>query len=52
MADNGRARAYYERHGFKLYGIESQSVMTADGPADEALMWRMVDADLTLSICL
>jgi ribosomal protein S18 acetylase RimI-like enzyme len=45
MADNVRARAYYERHGFKLYGIEPQSVMTPKGPAHEALMWRLVDAD-------
>jgi ribosomal protein S18 acetylase RimI-like enzyme len=43
MADNLRARAYYERHGFTLYGIEPKSVMTPSGPADEALMWRLVD---------
>ena len=43
MADNSRARAYYERYGFKLYAIEPGSVMTPDGPGDEALMWRLVD---------
>jgi RimJ/RimL family protein N-acetyltransferase len=43
MADNVRARAYYERHGFALYGLEPASVMTPDGPAHEALMWRTVD---------
>jgi ribosomal protein S18 acetylase RimI-like enzyme len=43
MANNLRARAYYERHGFMLYAIEPQSVMTLEGPADEALMWRLVD---------
>jgi ribosomal protein S18 acetylase RimI-like enzyme len=45
MADNVRARAYYERYGFSLYAIEPQSVMTPNGPADEALMWRLVDGD-------
>jgi ribosomal protein S18 acetylase RimI-like enzyme len=44
MASNARARAYYERHGFELYAIEPASVMTPDGPADEALMWRLVGA--------
>jgi ribosomal protein S18 acetylase RimI-like enzyme len=44
MASNVRAMAYYERHGFTLYGIEPASVMTPDGPADEALMWRLVEA--------
>jgi ribosomal protein S18 acetylase RimI-like enzyme len=43
MANNTRAQKYYERHGFKLYAIEPQSVMTPDGPADEALMWRLVE---------
>ena len=43
MADNIRAQKYYERFGFKHYGIEPQSVMTPDGPADEVLMWRLVD---------
>jgi ribosomal protein S18 acetylase RimI-like enzyme len=43
MASNERARRYYARYGFTLYAIEPQSVMTPDGPADEALMWRQVD---------
>jgi ribosomal protein S18 acetylase RimI-like enzyme len=43
MASNDRARRYYERYGFTLYAIEPGSVMTPDGPADEALMWRRVD---------
>jgi ribosomal protein S18 acetylase RimI-like enzyme len=42
MADNARARAYYERYGFAVYAIEPQSVMTPEGPGDEALMWRLV----------
>jgi ribosomal protein S18 acetylase RimI-like enzyme len=43
MADNFRARAYYERYGFQLYALEPGSVMTPNGPANEALMWRLVD---------
>lgn len=43
MADNVRARRYYERHKFEVYAIEPASVMTEQGPADEALMWRLVD---------
>jgi RimJ/RimL family protein N-acetyltransferase len=43
MADNARARSYYERHGFVLYGVEPQSVLTPNGLADEALMYRLVD---------
>jgi ribosomal protein S18 acetylase RimI-like enzyme len=42
MASNHRARAYYERHGFTLYATEPASVMTPDGPAHEALMWRSI----------
>ena len=30
MADNARARAFYERHGFQLYGIEPQAVRQGD----------------------
>ena len=44
MADNDRARALYERSGFTVYGREPQSVMQADGPGDELLMWRAIDA--------
>jgi ribosomal protein S18 acetylase RimI-like enzyme len=43
MASNRRAMAYYERHGFSVYGIEPASVMTPNGPADEALMWRLIE---------
>jgi GNAT superfamily N-acetyltransferase len=43
MATNERARRYYERYGFVHYATEPGSVMTPDGPADEALMWRRVD---------
>lgn len=43
MASNVRAKAYYERHGFTVYAIEPASVITPDGPADEALMWRLVE---------
>ncbi|MGI8839488.1 MAG: GNAT family N-acetyltransferase, partial [Caulobacteraceae bacterium] len=42
MADNARARAFYERHGFELYGIEPQAVRRETGWADEALMWRVL----------
>ncbi|MGI9168951.1 MAG: GNAT family N-acetyltransferase, partial [Caulobacteraceae bacterium] len=42
MADNARARAFYARHGFELYGIEPGAVRRTDGGADEALMWRRV----------
>lgn len=43
MADNSRAQKYYERHGFMIYAREPGSVMTPTGPADEALMWRLVE---------
>lgn len=43
MADNLRARAYYERHGFQLFGVEPYSVMTPAGPAHEAMMYRLVN---------
>ena len=39
MADNTRARAFYERHGFRLYGIEPRAVRQGDDLRDEALMW-------------
>jgi len=42
MADNARALAFYERHGFELYGIEPQAVRREGAWADEALMWRLV----------
>ncbi len=45
-ADNPRAVAFYERHGFIGYGVEPASIRR-DRPegsvyADEALMWRLV----------
>lgn len=40
MADNARARALYERHGYELYAIEPESVRRDDVYADEALMWK------------
>lgn len=40
MADNARARAVYERHGYELYAIEPDSVRRGDVYADEALMWK------------
>jgi ribosomal protein S18 acetylase RimI-like enzyme len=43
MADNLRARAFYERHKFTTYAVEAASVLRPDGYADEALMWRMLD---------
>lgn len=42
MGDNSRAIAFYERHGFRRYGIEPDSVRLGDAYADEALMWRIV----------
>lgn len=40
VADNHRARALYERCGFRVYGIEPKSVARATGYIDELLMWR------------
>jgi GNAT superfamily N-acetyltransferase len=41
MADNSRAQALYERHGYVLYAREPDSVRRADGSyVDEALMWK------------
>lgn len=40
MADNARAKALYERHGYVLYAIEPHSVRRGDAYADEALMWK------------
>ncbi len=44
MADNGRARRFYERHGFRVYGIEPCSVRRGQHFADEALMWLPISA--------
>ena len=41
MADNPRAQALYERHGYALYAKEPDSVRRADGSyVDEALMLK------------
>ena len=41
MADNARARRFYERWGFELYGVEPASVKDRGGVCrDEALMAR------------
>ena len=40
VARNLRARAFYERHGFAVYGTEPGAVRLSDGLADEALMGR------------
>ena len=42
MADNQRARAFYERHGFTTYAVELGSVRRHDEFADEALMQRLL----------
>lgn len=39
MADNARARAFYERHGFVHYATEPQAVKQGDEYRDEASMW-------------
>ncbi|KVD89689.1 GCN5 family acetyltransferase [Burkholderia sp. ABCPW 14] len=35
---NGAARAFYERHGFVVYGVEPRALKGANGYADELLM--------------
>ncbi len=39
MADNARARAFYERHGFVVYATEPQAVRHGEEFRDEAAMW-------------
>ncbi|MBA2684014.1 MAG: GNAT family N-acetyltransferase [Gemmatimonadaceae bacterium] len=39
MADNDRARRFYERHGFVAYGLEPQAVRQGDDYRDELSMW-------------
>ena len=39
---NPRAIAFYHRHGFRLYGIEPESIKHEGGFLDEALMWRVL----------
>jgi len=39
MADNARARAFYERHGFVRYATEPEAVKQGDAYCDEAFMW-------------
>ena len=40
VADNARAVAFYERHGFTRYGVEPDAIAMEGRFADEALMWR------------
>lgn len=42
FAGNARARAFYERHGFAVYGIEPDAIRSGDEYFDEASMWRRV----------
>ena len=46
VAANARGVAFYERHGFKRYGLEPDSIRLdgrqEDAYADEALMWRLL----------
>lgn len=42
VAANGRAVAFYERHGFTGYGVEPASILMDGTYVDEALMWRLV----------
>ena len=46
MADNARARAFYERHGFEVYAIEPLAVRQGDEYCDEAAMWLSLAAAL------
>jgi RimJ/RimL family protein N-acetyltransferase len=39
MADNVRARAFYERHGFVVYATEPKAVRQGDEFRDEVAMW-------------
>jgi RimJ/RimL family protein N-acetyltransferase len=39
MADNARALAFYERHGFVLYATEPEAVRQGDDYRDELSMW-------------
>lgn len=40
VAENARAVAFYERHGFARYGVEPDAINMGSSFADEALMWR------------
>ena len=44
MADNARARRFYERHGFAVYGVEPDSVRRDGEVFAEALMWRRLQS--------
>ena len=39
MADNAKARAFYERHGFVVYATKPQAVRQGNEFRDEAAMW-------------
>jgi RimJ/RimL family protein N-acetyltransferase len=45
MADNSRARAFYERHGFSVYAVEPEAVRQGDDFRDEASMWLRLSDD-------
>ena len=45
MADNVRARVFYERHGFAVYAIEPEAVRQGDDFRDEASMWLRFAGD-------
>lgn len=42
VSANPRAINFYQRHGFRLYGVEPESIRHEGGFLDEALMWRML----------
>jgi ribosomal protein S18 acetylase RimI-like enzyme len=45
MSNNGRARAFYERHGFVLYATEPQAVRQGTEYRDESSMWLLLADD-------
>jgi RimJ/RimL family protein N-acetyltransferase len=45
LANNARARALYERHGFVHYATEPQAVRQGDEYYDEASMWLSFAAE-------
>jgi L-amino acid N-acyltransferase YncA len=42
VSANPRAITFYQRHGFRLYGVEPESIKHDGGFLDEALMWRLL----------
>jgi GNAT superfamily N-acetyltransferase len=45
LADNSRARRFYERHGFAAYAVEPEAVRQGDDFRDEASMWLRLAGD-------